>query len=274
MAEYTSSMITYPGTETPVRAYQSKPNTNEKRPAVIVIHEIFGLNDQIKGVADRYAAAGYIAFAPHLFSSITSLDELLSPENIALTWKFMQTMPMDRRLDMDRVQAELAKQPEDKREIIQKIMETLFSGQLPRDKLTQELVKAVEFLNKQDYVVNGKVGSVGFCFGGGMSINLACHTKLAGTIVFYGQNPEPNDLAKKIECPVLGIYGGEDTRINSKLNELVTVMTAEKKDFEMKIYPGCPHAFFNETNKVGYRPEAAKDAWERTQRFFERTLKN
>ena len=150
MAEYTSSMITYPGTETPVRAYQSKPNTNEKRPAVIVIHEIFGLNDQIKGVADRYAAAGYIAFAPHLFSSITSLDELLSPENIALTWKFMQTMPMDRRLDMDRVQAELAKQPEDKREIIQKIMETLFSGQLPRDKLTQELVKAVEFLNKQD----------------------------------------------------------------------------------------------------------------------------
>lgn len=267
-----SQMVKYPGTESDVVAYISRPKTNEKRPAVIVIHEIFGLNDQIKRVADRYAAMGYVAFAPHLFSSLPGINELLSAENISLTWQFMQTMPMERRIDMNLVNVELAKKPADKREIIQKVMSILFSGQLPKDKLTQELVKAVDYLNKQNYIVTGKIGSVGFCFGGGMSIDLACHAKLAGSIVFYGQNPEPIDLAHRIECPVLGLYGGEDTRINSKLNELVTVMTADKKDFEMKIYPGAPHAFFNETNKVGYREEAAKDAWDRCLRFFQRTL--
>ena len=270
--EFDSQMITFPGTETDVTAYLARPKTSEKRPAVIVIHEIFGLNDQIKRVADRFAAQGYVVFAPHLYSSLASLNNLLSPENISLTWQFMQTMPMDRRIDMELAQIELAKQPEDKRQIIQQVMGTMFTGKIPRDKLTDELVKAVEFLNKQDYIVTGKIGSVGFCFGGGMSINLACHAKIAGSIVFYGQNPEPIDLANNIECPVLGIYGGEDTRINSKLNELVTVMTSGKKDFEMKIYPGAPHAFFNETNKAGYREDAAKDAWDRSLRFFKRTL--
>ena len=271
MVEYSSSMIKIPGTETDIDAYLVRPKTNEKKPAIIVIHEIFGLNDQIKGVANRFAAEGYVVVAPHIYSAVPSLNSILNPVNIGLAMQFMQTMPQEKRLDMNAVQMELVKQPEDKRSIIGKIMGTMFGGQMPREQLTKELVKVVEYLNKQDYVVP-KIGSIGFCFGGGMSINLACYAKLAGSVVFYGQNPDPIDLVHKIECPVLGLYGGEDTRINSKLNELVTVMTADKKDFEMKIYPGAPHAFFNETNKVGYRETAAKDAWDRSLRFFKRTL--
>ena len=121
MVELTSSMIKYPGTETDVTAYLSRPKTDEKRPAVIVIHEIFGLNDQIKGVADRFAKEGYVVLAPHLYSSIASLNDLLSSENISLTWKFMQTMPMDKRIDMELAQIELAKQPED---LLDKYLET------------------------------------------------------------------------------------------------------------------------------------------------------
>jgi len=133
----------------------------------------------------------------------------------------------------------------------------LFGG-LPKDRLTQDLVNAVDYLNSQSFVRHGKIDSVGFCFGGGLSINLACNAQTAACVIFYGENPSPIELVEKIKCPVLGIYGGEDERINATLDRLVAVMTRYKKDFEMRVYPGAPHAFFNDTNPTTYREQAAK----------------
>jgi carboxymethylenebutenolidase len=172
--------------------------------------------------------------------------------------------------DMSYVQQELSKQTDEKRAVLQTTMQALFVD-LPKDRLTQDLVKAVGYLNSQDFVRRGRVGCVGFCFGGGMSINLACRADVAGCVVFYGENPSPISLVENIKGPVLGLYGGDDERINATLDQLVKAMTQYKKDFEMRIYPGAPHAFFNDTSPT-YREQAAKEAWERVLRFYGRTL--
>jgi carboxymethylenebutenolidase len=262
-----SEMVAYQGTRKEVEAYLSRPRTDEAKPAVIVIHEIWGLVDHTKDIANRFAREGYVALAPNLFSSDPELASLLTPSNIGIAMGFMQTLPAERRGDMNYVQQELSKQPAERREVVQKVMGMVFGG-IPKQALTEELVKAVDYVNSQDYVKRGRVGSVGFCFGGGISIDLACHTRTAACVTFYGENPSPIELVEKIQCPVLGLYGGEDMRINSSLDKLVATMVRYKKDFEMKVYPGAGHAFFNDTNKTTYRQDAAIAAWERTLRFF------
>ena len=123
----------------------------------------------------------------------------------------------------------------------------------------------------QDFVQSGKIASAGFCFGGGMSINLACHAKLAACVIFYGENPNPIELVENIAGPILGNYGAEDMRINAHLDELVKAMVTYKKDFEMRIYPNAAHAFFNDSTPM-HNEAAARDAWERVLRFYKRAL--
>jgi carboxymethylenebutenolidase len=262
-------MITYHGAgQRDVEAYLSRPKTEESSPAIVVIHEIWGLVDHIKDVANRFAREGYVVLAPNLFSSDPEMSSLFTPQNLRTAMGFMQTLPPERRADMGYVMSELSKQPQEKRELIQKVMGKMFEGGMPKEALTKEAVNAVEYLNSQNYVKEGKIGTVGFCFGGGISVNIACHAKTAACVIFYGENPSPIELVEKIQCPVLGLYGGEDMRINADLDKLVSAMVRYKKEFELKIYPGAPHAFFNNTNKATYREVAAKDAWDRTSRFF------
>lgn len=264
-------MTTFKGARGPVKAYLCRPDTKEERPAIVVIHEVWGLVDHTKDVADRFAREGYVALAPDLYSSDPELASLITPQNIGTAMGFMQTLPPEKRADMAFVQQELGKQPAPTREVAQRVMAKLYGG-MPKEALVQEAVKAVEYLDSQDYVTKGRVGTMGFCFGGGMSLNVACHTKTAACVVFYGENPSPIELVDKIRCPVLGLYGGDDMRINSSLDKLVAAMVQYRKDFQMKVYPGAPHAFFNDTNKATYREEAARDAWEMTLRFFRQTL--
>lgn len=266
-----SEMTTFNGARAPVQAYLSRPKTSEPRPAVVVIHEIMGLVDHTKVVADRLAREGYVTLAPNLFSSDPELASLFTPQNVGISLGFMQKIPAEKRGDMAYVQQLLAKEPAGTRDVAQRVMGKMFGG-MPKDALTQEGVKAVEFLNSQNYVKKGSVGIVGFCFGGGISINVACHTKTAACAVFYGENPSPVELVEKIQCPVLGIYGAEDMRINASLDQLVAAMVRYRRDFQMKLYPGAGHAFFNETNKMAYREGAAKEAWDRTLRFFAQSL--
>jgi len=266
-----SEMTTYSGTHRPVEAYLARPETNEARPAIIVIHEIFGLVNHTKDVANRFAREGYAVLAPHLYSSDPELAALLTPKNVGIAMGFMQTLPIEKRGDNVFVEQELSKQPAEVREVAPKVMGKLFGGGVPREALAMEAVKAVDFLNSQSYVKHGSIGTVGFCFGGGVSINIACRAKTAACVVFYGANPSPIELVEKIQCPVLGLYGGEDMRINADLDKLVAAMARYKKDFQMKLYPGAPHAFFNDTSKT-YRKEAAMDAWELVLRFYARSL--
>ena len=90
---------------------------------------------------------------------------------------------------------------------------------------------------------------------------------------FYGSNPDPIDKVKNIKGAVMGIYGGMDKRINSGLPELVRAMEEYEKPFELCIYPGAPHAFFNDTSQKNYRESAAKEDWERLLTFFTKNLR-
>jgi len=266
-----SSIVSYSAESGKIEGYLAKPGTGTPRPAIIAIHEIFGLDEHIKDVTNRIAAQGYVTLAPDLYSGSEALRSTLTKTNVAAVKEFMQMLPPGKMRDTAIVQQELAKQSEEKRASLQKVMSLLFGG-LPKSQMTQDLVKAVDYLNSQAYVKKGAIGSVGFCFGGGMSINLACHARTAACVIFYGENPSPIDLLKNLNGPLLGLYGGDDIRINSNLDQLVRAIVEYKKDLEMRIYPGAPHAFFNDTSKATYRPDAARDSWDKMLRFFARTL--
>ncbi len=270
MSPQSQQMIELEGVDGPLQAYLALPESAEPRPAIVVIHEIFGLSDHIRDVANRFAAQGYVALAPALFSS-PDLRDVLVPAAIGEAMKFMSSLQREKIADREYVRQEMSRLPEGRREIVERTF-PLIAGGMPREKFTQDLVRAVEYLSAQSYVQNGKVASIGFCFGGGMSFRLACHAKLAACVVFYGESPDPIDLVQNIAGPVMGIYGADDLRINQNLDRLVKAVVEYKKDFEMKIYPGAGHAFFNDTRPEVCRPQAAQDAWERVLRFYQKNL--
>ena len=260
-------MVEFPGVSESVPAYLSRPSDDHARPAVVVIHEIFGLVEHTRDVADRFAREGYVTLAPNLFGT-TELASVLTPENVQKATRLLFRLP---RRDPELARQELAKLPEAERAIVAPTVERLLGG-LPKDRLLKDLVAAVAYLGTLPFVRRDRIGSVGFCFGGGMSANLACETSLRGCVIFYGENPSPIERVRNIDGPVLGLYGADDTRINADLDKLVKAMAEFKKDFEMRIYPGAGHAFFNDTNETTYREVAAKDAWDRVVRFYRRTL--
>jgi carboxymethylenebutenolidase len=271
MSEQFKGMLTYEGEEGQVQAYLSRPDTDQPRAAVIVIHEIFGLTDHTKDVANRFAQQGYVALAPHLFSRPSLVNDL-TPANIGEAMRFNFSLPRERMADSAFVQKELDKLPAESRQKIQMVRKIMFGGGLPSESLVKDLVRARHYLAAQSFVLPDKIASIGFCFGGGMSINLACETPLAACVVFYGNNPDPIERVQNIAGPVLGVYGAEDQRVNSHLDELVRSMTQYKKDFEMRIYPGAGHAFFNDTSATTYREKPAHQAWEQVLHFYQRTL--
>jgi carboxymethylenebutenolidase len=149
-----------------------------------------------------------------------------------------------------------------------------FREKFTEEKILADLKGGFDFLTALQYMNPKRIGSVGFCMGGGLSLLFACHNKnLAATVVFYGRNPSPIDQVRNINCPVLCNYAGADYGITeSDINLLKETLTKCGKIFDLKIYPGAPHAFFNDT-RGSYRPEAAKDAWERTLQFYAQYLK-
>jgi len=147
-------------------------------------------------------------------------------------------------------------------------------GELSEERIMNDLKGGFHYLQTLQDVHPKKIGSIGFCMGGGLSLLLACRNKdLGGAVVFYGRNPSPIDLVKDINCPILGNYAGADMAITeSDINLLKQTLEKYGKVFDIKIYPGAPHAFFNDTRE-SYRPEAAEDTWKRTLAFFNRYLK-
>src|SRR6267143_1144307 len=260
-------MVEFPGVSESIPGYLARPTEDNVRPAVVVIHELFGLVDHTKDVADRVAREGYVALGPNLFGT-TELVNVLTPENVQKAMRLLFRLP---RRDPELARQELAKLPEAERAIVAPTVEKLLGG-LPKDRLLKDLVAAVAYLRTLPFVRRDRIGSVGFCFGGGMSANLACETSVRGCVVFYGENPSPIERVRNIDGSVLGLYGADDTRINADLDKLVKAMAEYKKDFEMRIYPGAAHAFFNDTNGTTYREAAARDAWDCVVRFYRRTL--
>ncbi len=262
-----SEMVEFLGPSGRMPAYLVRPHVDGARPAVVVIHEIFGLVEHTKDVANRFAREGFVALAPNLFGS-PELAPVLTADKVRKAMQLMYRLP---RRDPDLARQAIEALPEPDRSEVAQTVQLLLGG-LPKDRLTQDLVAAVGFLRSQPFVRPDRIGCVGFCFGGGLSINLACAADIAACVVFYGENPTPIERLSDVTGAVLGLYGGEDSRINAGLDALVRAMADRKRDFEMRIYPGAPHAFFNDTNPTTYRKEAAQDAWDRVLRFYRRTL--
>ncbi len=256
--------VSYQGDGCAVNCYLAKPSDSQKHPGIVLIHEIFGPDEHIKNVARRIAAEGYVVLAPNLFS----FDSNLTPENITMAFTPMLTMPPEKRTDPNYLTEQIAKMPKNQQVLINDIMDKLvYKRDTPM--LLRQLSPSVDYLNKLDSV-NGKIGSVGFCFGGGMSGNLACIGKTDASIIFYGENP-PLEEVKHIKGALMGLYGGEDLRINMTLDALVKAMVENKKNFTMKLYPGAAHAFFNDTRPT-YNKAAAEDAWKLVLDFFKTNL--
>ncbi|PYV12076.1 MAG: dienelactone hydrolase family protein, partial [Acidobacteria bacterium] len=146
---------------------------------------------------------------------------------------------------------------------------------MPQDRAVRDLRAGFEYLASRPDVEKDKIGSIGWCMGGGLSLQLAVHEpRLAACVVHYGAMPtDPADIGA-IKAPVLGIFGAEDRGITrDAVRAFEKTMKDAGKVIYVKIYDGAGHAFENPNNKDGYRQDAAVDAWARTLGFLGETLK-
>jgi carboxymethylenebutenolidase len=144
-------------------------------------------------------------------------------------------------------------------------------GQLDRPQTIQNAVAAVDFLEGHE-ASSGKVGVVGFCWGGAMANQVAVHSpRVAAVVPFYGSQPASEDVAK-IQAPVLLHYAGLDDRINAGIADYEEALEAADVDYTLHMYEGVNHAFHNDTNESRYDQAAAELAWSRTIDFFRQHL--
>jgi carboxymethylenebutenolidase len=145
-------------------------------------------------------------------------------------------------------------------------------GQLDKDKTIKDFVAAVKYLKTQP-LSTGKVGCTGFCWGGGMTNQMAVNCPdLDAAVPYYGMQPTPEQIPS-IKAPILAHYAGEDARINQGIPAFEEALKKNKKEYQIFIYEGAQHAFNNDSNKERYNEKAAKLAWSRTIAFFKEKLK-
>jgi carboxymethylenebutenolidase len=200
------------------------PEVKDKATAVIVIHEIFGLTDWVRGVADQLAEAGYIAISPDLLSGMA--------EGGGGT-------------------PEIVKGGGDVRRKI---------NELPPDQITADLNAIAEYLKKVPSC-NGKIVVCGFCWGGGQSFRYATNNPdLKAAFVFYGSGPTDANQIAKINCPVYGFYGGNDNRVNATIPKSTELMKAANKTYEPVTYEGAGHGFMRDAEDPMPRDPSMKEA--------------
>ena len=246
--------------------YVAAPETRGRHPAIMVVHEAWGLNEQIKGVANRYAGQGFVSVAPNLFSRE---KDLLTEQTIEKAMTRMWQIPPEKRSDPTAVQSLMASLSENE----QKIVNYFFTGREDAEKIMiEDLLCCLDYVKNLENVDGGSLGITGFCLGGGLAYQLSTVYPFNASAPFYGANPKPLDAIAKINGPVFGVYAGEDQRITSGVPALVESMIKHKKTFQLKIYQGTQHAFFNQT-KPSYNKAAAEDAWNMALAFFNEYLK-
>ena len=244
----------------------STPAETKKSPGVIVIHEAYGLNQQMRGVAQRYAENGYVAIAPHLFSRN---PDVMNEKNIESAMRHMWSLPPEKRRDPNAIQEVMKNASPMDRQVLQ----IFFTGrEQMEEQMAKDLLNCVEYLKTVDSVNPDKLGITGFCLGGGLTYQVSTLYPFSASVPYYGMNPRPIEAVGKINGPVLAFYAGEDDRINEGIPAVAEAMVKNKKDFAMKLYKGAQHAFFNETRPV-YNRVVAEDAWELTMQFFGKHLK-
>ncbi|MFN2453266.1 MAG: dienelactone hydrolase family protein [Pyrinomonadaceae bacterium] len=201
-------------------------------PAVLVIHEVFGLNDHIKSIADHLAAEGFNTLAPNLFVRAPQPPPK-DASDVAALRKAVSSIPND--VAIRDMQAGL------------------------------DYMKTVKNLRP-------RFASIGFCMGGGFSYQLATHTvDLAGAAIFYGRTPVElvPQVSCPLLGSFGELDSGIPAE---KLKEFEDALSKAGKQADIKIYMGAKHGFFNDTRPEAYNAEAAADAWQRTLKFFHERL--
>lgn len=228
--------------ESGMSVWVARPETNEPRPAVMWLHERYGVVQHPKEMAERLAEAGYVGVSPDLFH----------------------------RFDGDR--------------------EALARGEervgLRDDEAIADLAEAVQFLQREEYVQGGKIGIIGVCQTGRQPLLYAAHRDdVAAVVALYGGadgrewEPTPampervSDLAARVGCPVLGLFGESDHVIAVEgVRLLRDALESANKSYRIRIYRDAPHGWFNDTMPGRYRPETRAAAWNELLAFFEESF--
>lgn len=220
----------------PVRTWIVYPEREDKAGVVIVIHEVYGLSDWIRAVADRLAADGFIAVAPDLLSGLGpnggGTESVASRDDVVKLVRDIS--PQDANARLDAVRA--------------------WTIALP--------------------AANGRSATIGFCWGGARSFAYAAaQPALDAAVVYYGTSPEAAELAT-IRAPVSGHYGGDDARVNATIPPAEAEMKRLGKTYEPHVYEGVGHGFLRQQDgKEGANRRATEEAWPRTVAFLRERLR-
>ncbi|PYX50672.1 MAG: dienelactone hydrolase family protein [Acidobacteria bacterium] len=222
--------VSYKSGDETVQGILYTPAGKGRFPALVVIHEWWGLNDWVKEQASKLADQGYVALAVDLY------------------------------------RGKVAKTPDEAHEIMRGV---------PEDRAKRDLHAAVEFLKSQSNVQKERIGSIGWCMGGGYSLDVALQEPdLAAAVINYGHLATDEAALKKINAPILGLFGAQDRGITpDDVHKFEAAMKQLGKKIDVHIFSDAGHAFENPNNKEGYRPEDAAEAWDRTVEFLQVTLK-
>jgi carboxymethylenebutenolidase len=216
-----------------VRAYIVYPERKTKAPVVVVVHEIFGISPWIRGVVDQLAADGFIAIAPDLLTS----KNLPNPT--------------------DSVPSDLA---------------TAAIRTLNQDDVHRQISAAANYAMNLPSAVK-KYGIVGYCWGGAVAFAHAVRSaSLGASVVYYGTSPDSTALPS-VKAPVLGLYGGNDARVNATIPRADSILKKLGKTYEPHIYEGAGHGFLRQqSGQNGANLTATQQAWPATIAWFRRYL--
>jgi carboxymethylenebutenolidase len=222
--------VSYKSGDETVQGVLHTPAGKGPFPALIVIHEAWGLNDWVKEQASKLADQGYETLAIDLYRG-----KVAATTDVGLE---------------------------------------LMRG-VPNDRANRDLRGAFDFLQSQTNVKKDRIGAIGWCMGGGYALDAALdEPTLAADVINYGHLVTDPAEIKKINAPILGLFGGQDQGITpDDVHRFEAAMKQQGKKVEIKIYDDAGHAFENPNNKTGYRSDDASDAWKRTLTFLAENLK-
>lgn len=243
-----------------VRTYVVYPETSTKAPAIVLVHEIFGLTDWARLMADELAAKGYVVLAPDLLSGTRPGAAPAAASGMAHSGRDMAAMA-----STTQGQGDAAAGGTDSYPTVDAVIGAVSA--LPAEQVMSDLDAVTDYAENKIPVVTGKVSVTGFCWGGGTTFAFATHRKgLAGSYVFYG--PTPDTGLEKISAPVYGFYAQNDARITAGLPATMKAMQAAGKSFDPMTYPGAGHGFM----RAGQAPDASAENRHAWQAGFERML--
>ncbi len=221
--------------KTQLRSWIVYPERRDKAPVIIIIHEIFGLSDWIRSVADQLAKDGFIAVAPDLISGFGPNGG--GTESVA------------------------------NRDSVVRLIRALSSEE------SYARLNAVYSFGQKLPSGNGKIATIGFCWGGARSFGYACVQKdLKAAVVYYGSSPDSLQL-RSLNAPVLGLYGADDARVNTSIEPASVEIKRSGKRYDYELFEGAGHGFLRQQSaRDGANLRASEKAWKRTIEFFKKQL--